>query len=175
MAASSNDIAARLEQLGIELPPAPQALGAYVLATRAGDLVFTAGQLPMRAGELLATGLVFDAAEQQVTDGWIIDDGAVDLELARDCARQCVVNALAAVATVADLASVKQVVKVTGFVAGAPGFGSHPQVIDAASELLVEVFGAAGRHARAAVGVPHLPLGAPVELELVVQVADSDV
>lgn len=174
MTSDRPSIVERLEQLGIELPTAPPALGAYVPAKRIGDLVFTSGQLPMRSGELLATGLVFDLDERRVAHNWTVSYGAVDLETARECARQCAVNALAAISTVAELDAVSQVVKVNGFVAGVDGFESHPKVIDAASELLAEVFGEAGRHTRAAVGVSHLPLGAPVELELVVEVKNAD-
>jgi enamine deaminase RidA (YjgF/YER057c/UK114 family) len=118
--------------------------------------VFTAGQLPLVGGSLPATGRV--GAE-------------VDPEVAADLARTCALNALAAVHDLVGLDAVTCVVKVVGFVASAPGFTGQPKVINGASDLLGEVFGEAGRHARSAVGVAELPLGAPVEVELVVEVA----
>lgn len=147
-------VAERLGSLGLTLPPVPTPAGAYVPAVRDGDLVWTAGQLPLVSGALPATGLV---------------GGQVTVEVARDLARTCALNALAAVGSVADLDVVERVVKLVGFVASAPGFTDQPQVVNGASELLGEVFGAAGRHARSAVGVAALPLGAPVEVELVVR------
>lgn len=146
----------RLAELGLALPPVVPPLAAYVPAVRSGDLVWTSGQLPMVEGKLVATGLV--GAE-------------VDAEQAKDLARLCALNALAAVASVTgDLSAVRRVVKVVGFVASAPGFTAQPSVVNGASELLGEVFGDAGRHARSAVGVAMLPLGAPVEVEVVVEV-----
>ena len=150
----------RLGELGLELPQRPTMLGAYVPALKSGDFIFTSGQLPMREGKLLATGLVSDGP-----------DPAVDLELAQECARQCVVNALGAIATLAELDDLEQIVKVTGFVASAPDFTKQPAVLDAASNLLAEIFGHSGQHARSAVGVAQLPLGAPVEIELVARAA----
>ena len=145
----------RLARLGIELPEVARPVAAYVPAVRSGGHVFTAGQLPMRDGALIATGKV---------------GGAVDPEQAYECARQCALNALAAVkAEVGDLASVKRIVKVVAFVASTPDFTGQPGVANGASELLGEVFGEAGVHARSAVGVPVLPLDAPVEVELVVE------
>lgn len=133
-------------------------MAAYVPAVRSGALVFTAGQLPLRGGTLLATGLV----------GVDVDEAT-----AAACARQCALNALAAVAgEIGDLDRVVRVVKLVGFVAGGPGFTNHPAVVNGASELMGLAFGEAGRHARSAVGVASLPLGAPVEVELVVEVAD---
>jgi enamine deaminase RidA (YjgF/YER057c/UK114 family) len=118
--------------------------------------VFTSGQLPMRDGALLATGLV----------------GAdVDTDTAHECAARCALNALAALSGVCDLDDVVRVVKVTGFVASAPGFTAQPAVVDGASAVMLAAFGDAGRHARAAVGVASLPLGAPVEVEIVVEIA----
>lgn len=149
-----NTVADRLASLGLTLPPVPTPAGAYVPAVRDGDLVWTSGQLPLLSGTLPATGLV---------------GGEVTVEVARDLARTCALNALAAVGSVADLGAVSRVVKVVGFVASAPGFTEQPQVVNGASELLGEVFGDAGRHARSAVGVAALPLGAPVEVELVVR------
>jgi len=146
----------RLAEAGHDLPQATAALGAYVPAVRAGSLVFTSGQLPLRAGELLAAGVV--GAE-------------VDLDCARVCAERCALNALAAAATVCDLDAVERVVKVTGYVASAAGFTAQPSVIDGASELLALAFGDRGRHAREAVGVAALPLGAPVEVAIVLEVA----
>jgi enamine deaminase RidA (YjgF/YER057c/UK114 family) len=146
----------RLAELGLNLPTVVPPLAAYIPAVRSGDHVFTAGQLPMRDGALIATGKV---------------GGAVDPEQAFECARQCALNALAAVkAEVGDLASVKRVVKVVAFVASTSDFTGQPGVANGASELLAEVFGEAGVHARSAVGVPVLPLDAPVEVELVVEV-----
>lgn len=146
----------RLAALGLRLPSVPAPVAAYLPAVRHGDLVWTSGQLPMVGGELVATGLV----------------GAdVDPAAAVDLARTCALNALAAVADLTGgLAAVRRVVKVVGYVASAPGFTGQPVVLNGASELLLAVFGAAGRHARSAVGVAALPLGAPVEVELVVAV-----
>jgi enamine deaminase RidA (YjgF/YER057c/UK114 family) len=146
----------RLRELGITLPAVAAPAGAYLPARRTGSLVFTAGQLPIADGRLLATGKV--GAE-------------VDVEQARGLARVCVLNALAAVDALVGIDAVVGVVKVVGFVASAPGFTDQPAVLDGASELLAEVFGEAGRHARAAVGVAELPKGAPVEVEFVVEVA----
>ncbi|HUR51079.1 MAG TPA: RidA family protein [Mycobacteriales bacterium] len=149
---------ARLEELGIVLPAVAAPVAAYVPAVRSGDLVFTSGQLPTVAGELLARGLV---------------GSAVDADQAKELARTCALNGLAAVDALVGLDSVVRVVKVVGFVASAPGFTGQPGVVNGASELLGEVFGDAGRHARSAVGVAVLPLDAPVEVELVVQVAPT--
>jgi enamine deaminase RidA (YjgF/YER057c/UK114 family) len=144
----------RLRELGFELPEAPSPAGAYVPATRAGDLVFTAGQLPFEGGELHLRGKVGDAVS--------VDD-------AREAARLCALNALAAAATRTDgLAGISRIVKVTGFVASAPGFNGQPEVLNGTSEFLGEIFEEAGLHARSAVGVAELPLDAPVEVELVV-------
>lgn len=149
---TQSDPRQRLAEAELRVPDAPLALGAYVPAVLAGQLVFTSGQLPVRDGKLLAAGVVGET---------------VDEETARDCARQCVLNALAAASTVCDLADVERVVKLTGFVASAAGFTAQPAVIDAASAVLQTAFGEAGLHAREAVGVAALPLGAPVELSLV--------
>lgn len=146
----------RLAELGLALPDVVPPVAAYVPAVRNGSLVWTSGQLPMSGGQLAGTGLV----------------GAdVTAEEAKDMARTCALNALAAVASVADLDSVVRVVKVVGFVASADGFYGQPGVVNGASELLGEVFGEAGRHARSAVGVAVLPLNAPVEVEIVVEVS----
>jgi enamine deaminase RidA (YjgF/YER057c/UK114 family) len=146
--------ATRLRELGFELPDAPAPAGAYVPAMRAGDLVFTAGQLPFEGGELRLRGKVGDA---------------VSLDDAREAARLCALNALAAAATeTGGLAGISRIVKVTGFVASAPGFNGQPEVLNGASEFLGEIFGDAGLHARSAVGVAELPMDVPVEVELVV-------
>jgi len=145
----------KLRAMGLALPPAPKPVGAYVPAVRTGNLVFLSGQLPMRDGELIAKGRV---------------GNEVALEEARDCARQAALNALAAVAAeIGGIENVARIVRVTGYVASAPGFTEQALVLNAASELLAEVFGEAGRHSRAAVGAAELPLGAPVELELVIE------
>ena len=150
---------ARLAALGLELPGVPAPLAAYVPAVRTGRYVYTAGQLPMLDGKLLLTGKV----GAQVT-------AAEAAALARTAA----LNALAAVASVAGgLSAVTQVVKLTGFVASDPGFTGQPQVVNGASELLLELFGEAGRHARSAVGTSVLPFDAPVEIELIVEVSAS--
>lgn len=149
------DRQARLQELGLELPDVPEPAGAYVRATRAGNLIFTAGQLPLEAGELLTTGKVGDAVSE---------------EEAYRAARLCALNALAAAATEAGgLDRIHRVVKVTGFVASTPGFNAQPQVLNGASDLIGQVFGEAGLHARSAVGVAELPLDAPVEVEIVAE------
>jgi enamine deaminase RidA (YjgF/YER057c/UK114 family) len=147
----------RLDELGVTLPETPAPAGAYVPATRTGNLIFTAGQLPLVGGELNLRGKVGDA---------------VSLDEAREAARLCALNALAAAATqTGGPAGISRIVKVTGFVASVPGFNGQPQVINGASEFLGEVFGEAGLHARSAVGVTELPMDAPVEVELVVEAA----
>jgi len=145
----------RLTELGIELPQVVPPVAAYVPAKRTGSLVYTAGQLPMVAGKLAATGR-FGAG--------------VSPQQAKQLARTCALNALAAVHALVGIDAVTQVVKVVGFVASAPGFTGQPAVVNGASELFGEVFGEAGAHARSAVGVAELPLGAPVEVELIVEV-----
>ena len=147
----------RLAGLGLTLPPVVAPLAAYVPAVRSGSLVYTSGQLPMADGKLQATGKV--GAEVAPAD-------------AAALARTCALNALAAAASVAGgLDAISRVVKLTGFVASAPDFTGQPQVVNGASELLLEVFGEAGRHARSAVGMAVLPLDAPVEIEIVVEVS----
>jgi enamine deaminase RidA (YjgF/YER057c/UK114 family) len=146
----------RLVELGLSVPEVAAPVAAYIPAVRSGNHVFTSGQLPMREGQLIATGKV---------------GGEVTQEEAVECARQCGLNALAAVrAELGELSAVKRVVKVVAFVASTPDFTGQPLVANGVSELLGEVFGDAGRHARSAVGVPVLPLDAPVEVELVVEV-----
>ena len=148
-------VADRLAELGLTLPPVAAPLAAYVPALVDGSLVWTSGQLPFVDGALPATGLVGDG------------EGLVPPQDAAHLARLCALNALAAIASVVDLDDVRRIVKVVGFVASAPGFGGQPAVVNGASELLGQVFGDAGRHARSAVGVAALPLGAPVEVEVV--------
>ena len=146
----------RLAELGLQVPEVAKPVASYIPAVRSGSQVFTSGQLPMREGNLIATGKV---------------GGEVSVEVAVECARQCALNALAAVrAEVGDLSAVKRIVKVVAFVASTPDFTGQPGVANGASELLGEVFGDIGRHARSAVGVPVLPLDAPVEVEMVVEV-----
>ncbi|MCX6467267.1 MAG: RidA family protein [Pseudonocardiales bacterium] len=146
----------RLAELGITLPTVAAPAGAYIPARRSGDHVWTAGQVPFVDGKLPATGKV--GAE-------------VDAATAKELARVCVLNALAAVDSLVGLDAVTGVVKLVGFVASDPSFTGQPGVINGASELLGEVFGEAGAHARSAVGVAVLPLDAPVEVEIVVEVA----
>ena len=148
----------RLTELGLSVPEVPTPVAVYVPAVVSGDLVFTSGQLPMKNGELMLTGKV---------------GGEVGPEEAKEAAQQCALNAIAAVKSViGDLDRVAQVVKVVAFVASTPDFTGQPQVANGASELLGKVFGDAGIHARSAVGVPVLPLDSPVEVEIVVAVAD---
>ncbi|MBV9322107.1 MAG: RidA family protein [Mycobacterium sp.] len=146
---------ARLKELGIELPQVVKPLASYVPAVRTGNLVYTAGQLPFAGKKLARTGKV---------------GVAVSPEEGRVLARICALNALAAVDSLVGIDAVTQVVKVVGFVASAPGFHGQPGVINGASDLLCEVFGDSGVHARSAIGVSELPLDAPVEVELVVEV-----
>lgn len=146
----------RLAELGLSIPEVAKPVAAYVPAVRTGDLVYTSGQLPLSQGTLMATGKV--GAE-------------VTPEDAQACARQCALNALAAVkAEIGDLGAIKRIVKVVAFVASTPDFTGQPGVANGASELLGDVFGPVGQHARSAVGVPALPLDAPVEVEIIVEV-----
>jgi len=148
--------AERLAELGLTLPPVAGPGGAYVPAVRSGAFVYTSGQLPTVEGKLPAVGKV---------------GGEVSVSDAAGLARTCALNALAAAASQAGgLDGIRRIVKVTGFVASAPGFGGQPQVVNGASELLIEVFGEDGRHARSAVGVAELPLNSPVEVELIAEV-----
>ncbi|MEP6815959.1 MAG: RidA family protein [Marmoricola sp.] len=146
----------RLAELGLAVPAVAKPVAAYIPAVRSGNHVFTSGQLPMREGQLIQTGKV---------GGEVTQDEAVE------CARLCALNALAAVkAEIGELSAVKRVVKVVAFVASTPDFTGQPLVANGVSELLGEVFGDIGRHARSAVGVTVLPLDAPVEVELIVEV-----
>jgi enamine deaminase RidA (YjgF/YER057c/UK114 family) len=156
MTGSVSSPEARLAELGLEVPEVAKPVAAYVPAVRTGNYVFTSGQLPMRDGQLITTGKV---------------GGEVTPEEATECARQCALNAIAAVrAEVGDLSQVKRIVKVVAFVASTPDFTGQPAVANGASELFGDVFADAGQHARSAVGVPVLPLDAPVEVELLVEV-----
>lgn len=146
----------RLAELGLALPAVAAPMAAYVPAVQTGNLVYTSGQLPFVDSELPAIGKV---------------GGQVTAEDAHGYARTCALNALAAIDALVGIDSVVRVVKVVGFVSSAEGFAGQPAVVNGASELLGEVFGDAGRHARSAIGVAELPLGAPVEIELVVEVA----
>jgi enamine deaminase RidA (YjgF/YER057c/UK114 family) len=146
---------ARLAELGLALPAVVAPLGTYVPAVRSGQHVYVSGQLPLVDGKLPASGKV--GAE-------------VSADEARELAARCALNALAAIDALVGLASVVRVVKVTGFVASAEGFTGQPAVLNGASDLFGAVFGEAGRHVRSAVGVSELPLGAPVEVEVVVEV-----
>jgi enamine deaminase RidA (YjgF/YER057c/UK114 family) len=147
----------KLAELGLTLPNVATPAGAYVPAVISGNLVFTAGQIPLVDGTLMATGKV----GQEISP-----------EFAKEIAQRCALNALAAVKSVlGDLSRVKRVVKVVGFVASTPEFTGQPGVLNGASELLGQVFGDAGLHARSAVGVASLPLDAPVEVELIVEFA----
>jgi enamine deaminase RidA (YjgF/YER057c/UK114 family) len=150
----------RLADAGVTLPPAPKPIAAYVPSVRAGDLVFVSGQIPMLDGALTAVGPV---------------PSVISVEAAAAAARLCVVNALAVLADAleGDLEQVRQIVRIGVFVASDQGFGDQPKVANGASELLMEIFGDAGRHARAAVGSIGLPLGATVEIELVAQVTEQ--
>ena len=148
-------IQSKLAELGLTLPPAALPVAAYVPAVKTGNLVFTAGQLPLVDGKIPFIGKVG-------TD--------VTPEQAKDMAQICALNALAAISLVADIDQIERIVRVGGFVNGIPGFVAIPQVINGASELLIKLFGEVnGKHARTAIGVAELPLNAPVEVEMVVQ------
>jgi enamine deaminase RidA (YjgF/YER057c/UK114 family) len=151
-----SQIEQRIIDLGFLLPETAKPLAAYIPAVQSGNLVFTSGQLPMIAGSLAETGKV---------------GGSVSPERAKELATVCALNALAAVKTViGDLDKIKRIVKVVGFVSSVPEFSGQPAVVNGASEFLGEVFGEKGIHARSAVGVAVLPLDAPVEIELIVEV-----
>lgn len=154
----SNAIENRLEELGLTLPEASAPVANYVPFAVSGSLVFISGQLPLKDGKLLFTGKVGDA---------VSDDDAVV------AARQSALNIIAQVkaACGGDLSRVKRIIKLGGFVAADSSFTAHPKVINGASDLMVDVFGDAGRHARAAVGCPSLPLDAPVEVEAIIEIA----
>ena len=148
-------IQSKLAELGLTLPVTAVPVAAYVPAVRTGNLVFTAGQLPLVDGKIPFVGKV---------------GGDVTPEQAKDMAQICALNALAAISLVADIDQIERVVRVGGFVNGVPGFVAIPQVVNGASELLIKLFGEVnGKHARTAIGVAELPLNAPVEVEMVVQ------
>ncbi len=148
----------RLKEIGIILPPAPPALGTYVPCVRSGNLLFLSGQLPIREGKLLHTGRLGES---------------VSISDAQEDARQAVMNALSNVkAFLGSLDRVSRCVKVNGYVASAPGFTDQPQVLNAASELLRDIFGEQGRHARAAVGVSELPLNSPIEIDFIFEIRE---
>ncbi|MGJ7540266.1 RidA family protein [Brevibacterium luteolum] len=150
----------QLDKLGVELPEVAKPAGVYVPAVRSGDYVYTSGQLPFVDGELKVTGKL---------------GGGVSIEDGYEAAKLAAVNGLAAVKSViGDLDEVEQIVKVTGFVNSAADFADHPKVINGASEVLGEVFGARGEHARSAVGVAALPMDTPVEVEMIVKVRPSE-
>jgi enamine deaminase RidA (YjgF/YER057c/UK114 family) len=150
------EVRAKLAELGLALPVAAKPVAAYVPAIRTGNIVFTAGQLPMVDGALAKTGKV---------------GGEISIEEAKKLAEVCALNALAAVETVADVNKIVRVVRVVGYVNGVAGFTQQPAVINGASELFLHIWGEAGKHARSALGVAELPLNAPVEVELTVEVA----
>jgi enamine deaminase RidA (YjgF/YER057c/UK114 family) len=151
-----NIILERLNQLGIVLPDPPKPVAAYIPAKQAGNMVFTAGQLPMVNGEVISKGLLGQD---------------VEIEDAKNAAKICTLNALAAIeGVIGDLDRIKQIVRVVGYVASVPTFTQQPAVVNGASELLLEIFGENGKHARSAVGMSALPLNASVEIELTVEV-----
>lgn len=153
----SEDPTSRLRELGLELPGVPAPAGSYVPAVRTGNLVFTAGQVPFKDGQLSHAGKVGEG---------------ISVEEAQEAARVCALNAIAAAASEAGgLDNIRRVLRVTGYVASASGFNCQPEVVNGASDLIGEIFGEAGLHARSAVGVAELPLGAPVEVELVAETA----
>lgn len=151
---------ARLDELGIQLPEVAAPVAAYIPALHVGNQIWTSGQLPFVQGELPATGKVAVSPAA----------GEVSADQAKELAGTAVLNVLAAIDSVAGLDSITRVLKVVGYVASAEGFTAQPGVINGASELIGEIFGSAGQHVRAAVGVAELPLGSPVEIELVVEV-----
>jgi enamine deaminase RidA (YjgF/YER057c/UK114 family) len=145
-----------LRDLNLSLPDAPKPVAAYIPAKQTGKLVFTAGQLPMVNGELISKGLLGQD---------------VEIDEANKAARICTLNALAAIkGVIGDLDRIKQIVRVVGYVASVPTFTQHPAVVNGASELLLEIFGENGKHARSAVGMAVLPLNASVEIELTVEI-----
>lgn len=161
MTTTHSDPEARLSQLGLTLPAAPKPVAAYIPTRRTGNLVFVSGQVPVVPGP--------DGKPQAMARGPV--PSQVSIETAQQCARQCVLNGLAALkAAVGSLNAVKQVVRVGVFVCSDAGFTDQPKVANGASELLVEIFGPAGQHARAAVGSIALPLGVPVEIEFLFEI-----
>jgi len=147
----------RLKELGLSIPVAAKPVAAYLPASRTGNIIFTAGQLPMREGSLVKEGKV----GQEVT-----------VEEAKNLAQLCALNCLAAVETITPIEKITRIIRVVGYVNGVSGFTSQPAVMNGASELFVALWGEAGKHARSAVGVAELPLNSPIEVELTVEVAD---
>ncbi len=146
----------KIESLGLELPEVPRPVASYIPAVHSGNYVFTSGQLPMIKGELKARGKI--GSDLTVEQGY-------------ECAKVAALNCLAAVKSVlGELDRVRRIVRVTGFVNSAPGFEEQPKVIDGASDLLVEIFGETGKHSRLALGANELPLGSPVEIEMILEV-----
>lgn len=145
----------KLSQLGLQVPVAAKPVAGYVPASRTGSLIFTAGQLPLIAGQMAAVGKV---------------GGEVDVEQAKKLAEVCALNCLAAVETIVPIEKITRIVRVVGYVNGVSGFTNQPEVINGASELFLNIWGDAGKHARSAIGVAELPLNAPVEIELTVEV-----
>ena len=146
----------KITSLGLALPEVPKPVASYVPAKQSMKLIFTAGQLPILNGDLVTQGLL---------------GLNVEIEVAKNAARICTMNALAAIkGVIGDLDKIKQIVRVVGYVAGPSTFTQQPAVVNGASELLLEIFGEAGKHARSAVGVSSLPLNAPVEIELTVEI-----
>ena len=149
-------VESRINELKLLLPDAPKPVAAYIPAKQTGNLVFTAGQLPMVSGELISKGLLGQD---------------VEVDEANKAARICTLNALAAIkGVIGDLDRIKQIVRVVGYVASVPTFTQQPAVVNGASELLLEIFGENGKHARSAVGMAVLPLNASVEIELTVEI-----
>ena len=148
-------IAVRLKELGISIPPASPPVAAYIPAVKTGEYVYTSGQLPMKDGQLTSSGKL--GTDVTVDEGY-------------QAARLCAINCLAALNTVSSIEEIVQVVKVTGFVNSSPGFTNQPQVMNGASELLKEIFGDIGVHARSAVGMAELPRNASVEVEMIFKV-----
>lgn len=154
----TNDPEAILASLGLTLPPASKPVAAYIPSKRVGNLLYISGQIPMKDGQMIAKGSL---------------PNQVSMELAHQCTVQCVLNGLAAAkSALGSLSKIKQVVRVGAFVCSEPGFTEQPKVANSASELLVQIFGEAGKHCRAAVGNVALPLGAPVEVEFLFEVQD---
>ena len=151
------DVRAKLAEIGLTLPIAARPVAAYVPAIRTGNIVFTAGQLPLVDGKIPLTGKV---------------GASVSIDQAKEFAQVCALNCLAAVETVADVNKIMKVVRVVGYVNGVPGFVTQPAVINGASELFLHIWGEGGKHARSAIGIAELPLDAPVEVELTVEVSD---
>lgn len=150
------EIEKKIESLGLELPEVPRPVASYIPAVHSGNYVFTSGQLPMIKGELKARGKI--GSDLTVEQGY-------------ECAKVAALNCLAAVKSVlGELDRVRRIVRVTGFVNSAPGFEEQPKVINGASDLLVEIFGEKGKHSRLALGANELPLGSPVEVEMIVEV-----